>query len=354
MRLEDLGWGQHFEDAFAAHRVAGLVAARVLREQRGQLTIGHADGESAAIVSGRLRNAALSREELPAVGDWVAVRLDPSGGIAMVEVVLPRRSAFTRRAAGRAEETQVVAANVDFVLLVSGLDGDFNVRRIERYVTLAWESGATPVVILNKADLCGDVPARMAQLASVAPGVETVATSTLTGEGLDGLRGLMRPGRTLALLGSSGVGKSSLVNTLLGRDSLKTAAVREDDSRGRHTTTHRELMLVPGGGMVIDTPGMRELQVLADEDSLERAFDDVAQLAAACRFRDCTHEAEPGCAVRAAVEDGRLAPDRWESFLKLRRELSYLARKQDRHLEAVEKARWKNIAKDIRRLYKER
>ncbi len=352
MRLENLGWNDTFDQQFEPHRSNGLEPARVTEEQRGQYTVMSATGESPAVLSGRLRNAVLTREELPAVGDWVALRPHGDGHLAVIDAVLPRRSAFTRRAAGNVSEAQVVAANVDFVLLVSGLDGDFNPRRVERYVTLAWESGATPVVILNKSDLCTDIPSRIAEVESVAPGVDTIAVSAVSGEGLDALRALMKPGRTLALLGSSGVGKSTLVNALLGEGRQRTSAVREDDSRGRHTTTYRELILAPGGGMVIDTPGMRELQLLADEDSLDRAFDDVAQLAVECKFRDCTHESEPGCAVRAAVDDGRLAPDRWESFLKLRRELNYLARKQDRHLQAQEQAKWKRISKDIRRLYK--
>jgi ribosome biogenesis GTPase len=353
MRLDDLGWNHFFEREFEPLRADGLAPARVTEEQRGQYTVHQEAGETAAVLSGRLRNATVSREGLPAVGDWVAVRQDCEGGLAVIDAVLPRKSAFTRRAAGRVEEAQVVAANVDFVLLVSGLDGDFNLRRIERYVTLAWESGAKPVVVLNKADLCEDVAARLAEVEAVAAGIDVIAVSAHTGAGLDALRILMKPGRTLALLGSSGVGKSTLVNALLGDARLKTAAVRDDDSRGRHTTTHRELIVAPGGGMVIDTPGMRELQLLADEDSLERAFDDVAQLAAACKFRDCTHNAEPGCAVRAAVESGNLGQDRWDSFLKLRRELNYLARKQDYHLQAQERAKWKRIAKDIRRMYKE-
>ncbi|MBX7259250.1 MAG: ribosome small subunit-dependent GTPase A [Candidatus Hydrogenedentes bacterium] len=353
MSLEDLGWDGRWDALMSPFRDEGYVPARVSQEHRGQYVIWTADGEVAAIVSGKFRHEASSPGEFPAVGDWLAVNVIDNGERAVIHAVLTRKSTFSRKAAGEAVEEQVVAANVDMVLLVSGLDGDFNVRRIERYLALAWESGATPVIVLNKADQCDDVEARVAEVESSAIGVDVVVVSAISGQGLDRLRAITAKGKTLALLGSSGVGKSTLVNALLGENRMKTHEVREDDSRGRHTTTHRELVLIPGGGVLIDTPGMREIQLWADGDAIERVFEDIAQLSAQCRFRDCQHAGEPGCAVEAAVASGSLSPARIESYRKLRREQAFLARKQDLGLQAAERAKWKQIHKEIKRLNKQ-
>lgn len=302
-----------------------------------------------ASAAGRLRLEARGRIDLPAVGDWVALKLDSGGPRAVVQAVVPRRSAFIRRAAGDQTAEQVVAANVDSVFLVSGLDHDLNPRRIERYVLLAWESGARPVVILNKSDLREDVDACRRAVEPIAPGVDVHAISTREPETLSVLQPYLAPGRTVALLGSSGVGKSTLLNRLLGADVQETRAVRERDQRGRHTTSERHLFVLPGGALVIDTPGMRELQLWEAGGGLQATFDDVEALAAACRFRDCTHEAEPGCAVRAAAADGRMPSERLESFHKLRGELRHLQRKQDERVESDDRRKLRTIHKAARK-----
>ena len=327
--LADYGWDAAFAAAFEERAEAGSVPGRVVRQARDLSTVVTAAGEVPAEVSGRFRHRALGPSDFPAVGDWAVVRPVP-GGPALVEAVLPRRGAFTRKAAGEAVEAQVVAANVDTVLLVSGLDGDFNVRRIERYLTTAWSSGADPVIVLNKADLRPDLEAVIAEAASAAPGVPIVPVRALGEGGLDGLAPFLQAGRTVALLGSSGVGKSTMINRLLGEERFRTAAMSDAAAgRGRHTTTARELVMLPGGALLIDTPGMRELGLWADDEGLDRTFDEIEALAARCRFPDCGHEREPGCAVRAAVEAGTLDSRRWESFLKLKRELRFLELKKD-------------------------
>ena len=328
--LAEYGWNAAFAAAFGEFAGTGLIPGRVVKQARDLSTVVTEDGESEAEVSGRFRHEARGPVDFPAVGDWAAVRAVP-GGRAVIEALVPRRGAFTRKAAGEAVEAQVVAANVDTVFLVSGLDGDFNLRRIERYVTTAWSSGASPVIVLNKADLRpDDLAAAEAEAAAVAPGVPVVAVRALDEGGLDALRPFLAPGRTIAFLGSSGVGKSTMINRLLGEERFATAAVSDaEEGRGRHTTTSRELVRLPGGALLIDTPGMRELGLWADDDGLDRAFDEIEALASRCRFPDCGHEREPGCAVRAAVESGALDAGRWRSYLKLRRELRFMELKKD-------------------------
>ncbi len=347
MPVPTFGWCSRFQQAFDALAEPGLEPARVAREDRDRYLVLTATGEREAVLAGRLRHEAEHALDLPAVGDWVAVR-DPGDGDAVIAAVLPRASAFVRKRAGETSEEQVVAANVDTVFVVAGLDGDFNVRRIERYLAAGWESGAQPVVVLNKSDLAQDLDAVRAEVEAVAVGVPVVAVSALERDGLESLAPWLVPGATVALLGSSGVGKSTLLNALLGEERQATAEVREDDSRGRHTTARRELVALPGGALLIDTPGMRELALWGDAEGLDVAFPDVAALAEGCRFRDCRHEGEPGCAVREAVERGALDLARLESWHKLQRELHWLEIRRDARARAEEENRWKIIHRSMK------
>jgi ribosome biogenesis GTPase len=323
-----LGWTPRLAEAFRPYGFEGLTPARVAVEHRSVYVLYAEAGEVTATLAGRLRHASEQGGDLPAVGDWVALALPPTGGRAIVRAVLPRSSKFARKVAGRATEEQVVAANVDAIFVVTAAGGDVNPRRLERYLALAWESGAAPAVVVSKADADPDAAETMRLVSAVALGVAVHRVSSVTGEGLDDLRAYLREGRTVALLGSSGVGKSTLVNALLGAERQRTAEVR-DDGRGRHTTTRRELIPLPTGGLLLDTPGMRELQLWDAGAGVAGTFEDVAALAAACRFVDCRHESEPGCAVLDAAAQGRLDPARLEGFRKLRAELEYLDARHD-------------------------
>jgi len=347
--LEQLGWNSEFEEHFRPHAEAGLVPGRVAVEHRGAYAVYTGDGEAWAEPAGRLRHEATSRGELPTVGDWVALRARPGGG-ASVQAVLPRKTKFSRKVAFTETEEQVLAANIDTILVVGSLNEELNLRRIERYLTMAWESGAAPTIVLNKADLCDEAELEplVAEVEAIAFGVPVYPVSALDGRGVEELRGSLAESRTAALLGSSGVGKSTLINRLLGADELATGEIRSD-GRGRHTTTRRELILLPGGGLVIDTPGMRELQLWSSGDGFDTAFDDVLELAGECRFNDCSHRSEPGCAVLAAIDSGSLPQERFDSYLKLQRELAHLERKQDARLAAKERKRWRAISMAQRR-----
>ena len=348
--LEIYGWSPFFAEHFAPYALQGLVAGRICRDHQHLYRVYTEQGEAVASVAGRVRHRASGAGEFPVVGDWVALRLLPRERRAVIQAVLPRLSKFSRKVAGSVTEEQVVAANIDTIFLTQALDDDFNLRRIERYLLLAWESGARPVVILNKADLCDRVADLVRQVEEIAPGVPVHATSARLRQGFDQLSAYLEPGRTVALLGSSGVGKSTLINRLLGRDFLRTREVRSEHSRGRHTTTHRELVVLPSGALVIDTPGLRELQLWEVAGALESAFPDIEALAVGCHFRDCRHEGEPRCAVRQAVADGAFPSERLDSYLKLKVESRYLAERQDKLAQIAKKRKWRTIHKSMRSL----
>jgi len=345
------GWSAELQAAFAPYAARGLSPARVIAHHRDLWRLVTRQGETAGRLSGRFARDAVPGD-YPVVGDWLAIGSMPDSADAIIHALLPRRTVFSRQAAGGVG-VQIVAANVDVALLVAALNGDLNLRRLERYIVAARESGATPVIVLAKADLSENPEEDTRRVAEVARGVPVVMLSALTGQGVRGLEPWLTPGRTAALLGSSGAGKSTLLNALAGRVLMDTGAIRESDDRGRHTTTHRELFRLPGGALLVDTPGMRELGLLADT-ALDESFADVAALVPNCRFGNCTHESEPGCAVQAALRSGALGAERWRAYLKLQRELAFVVRKDDPAAEAANRARGKQIHKARRSKYKHR
>ena len=344
-KLSNYGWDEFFDLSFQPYNTSGFEAGRVVLEYNHLYRVYTVQGELLAEVAGKLRHEAASRADMPVVGDWVVVQPRSEEAKATIHAVLPRKSKFVRKVAGSRTEEQIVGANIDIVFLVTSLHHDFNVRRIERYLIVAMESGASPVIVLSKADLCDEVEERLAEIQAVAKNVPVHAISVINEDGLKELAPYFRHGETVALLGSSGVGKSTLINHLIGRDLQKVKEVREHDGRGQHTTTHRELILLPQGGLVLDTPGMRELRLWEGEESLHLAFDDIEALALSCYFSDCQHKDEPRCAVREALAKGVIDAARYQSYEKLQKELKHVARKQDINAQITEKKKWKKLTR---------
>jgi ribosome biogenesis GTPase len=370
--LHDLGWSDFFSSQLAELELnSEIAAARVAEENREMFRLLSPQGEFMAEVSGKFRHEVTGRADFPAVGDWVLASTRKEESRATIHRVLNRKSKFSRKIAGKKTEEQIVAANVDVVFIVSSLNSEFNLRRLERYVALAWESGAQPVIVLNKSDLAENAEELRSEAEAAAIGVRVILASALRGDGIEEICEMMLSApeesssgeitsekmpltKTATLLGSSGVGKSSLINAILGTELLDTGEIRQSDDRGRHTTTTRHLIVVPGAGVWIDTPGMRELQLWDASEGIDQAFAEIAELAANCKFRDCEHVNEPGCAVRAAVESGELVAERLESFHKLGREEKFVAAKQDAAVRAAETKSLKKLMKEQNRFYRNR
>lgn len=346
--LDDLGWCEFFATNFAPHTASGWRPARVVVHNRlGYVVVAEA-GELTAVVSGKFRHQAHSPAEYPVVGDWVAAEIIEQEEKALIHAVLPRRTKFSRTTAGGTTDEHILSANIDDVFIVAALSGELNLRRIERYLALAHDSGAAPTIVLTKLDLCDHAAAAKATVQELAGGTPVLALSSLTGKGVKALRRAIQPGRTAVLLGPSGVGKSTLVNCLCGEELLAVQPVREDDQKGRHTTTRRELLLLRGGGLIIDTPGMRELQLWEGDAGITDAFEDIAALAVGCRFTNCTHGAEPGCAVRTALEGGTLTTARLENYRKLRGEAASFQGRSAERLREEKRRRIKAMSRSLR------
>ncbi|HWW25398.1 MAG TPA: ribosome small subunit-dependent GTPase A [Caulobacter sp.] len=345
--IEQYGWSDALAEAFEQHALANRVPGRIIAQHRDGYQVVTDDGDLRAKSSGRLFHEARGVDH-PAVGDWVALSLNPADGAAIIHAVLPRRTAFVRRAADSVQTSQVIAANIDVAFVVTSLNADLNPRRIERYLAAAWQSGARPVVLLTKADLLGAPQDQIDAIVTAAAGCPVLTVSARQGQGLDAVLAQVAHGETCVLIGSSGVGKSTLVNLLLGEERMATQSIRLADDQGRHTTSHRQLFLLPGGAVILDTPGIREVGLVDAEEGVSEAFDDIERLIEACKFNDCGHGREPGCAVRGALESGALDPARWAHFQKLGAELATVEAKAERGARETERRRLASLQKAYR------
>ncbi|MEE9553349.1 MAG: ribosome small subunit-dependent GTPase A [candidate division Zixibacteria bacterium] len=355
MNLIDLGWNDHLEQHFDKNKDDSLIPARIAVQQKDRYVIFCETGEFQAEVSGKFRYETSSKADFPTIGDWVAIAHTEDETSAVIHRILPRKSKFSRKAVMGGGETdeQVLSANIDMAFIVAGLDGEYNLRRLERYVAVTWDSDASPVIILNKSDLCEELDQVVSEVESTIIGVPVHPVSAVSNDGLDRIREYFGKGITISFLGSSGVGKSTLINSLLGHDRQKTGDVRDYDKKGRHTTTYRELIILPEGGVLIDTPGMREIEMWGDEDGLSKAFDDIEELASGCRFGDCKHENEPGCVIQEALSAGELDKGRYKNYLKMHREIERLEIRKigkQAHTERLRGKKFASMVKEMKRL----
>lgn len=354
MNLIDLGWNKYFEESFKSFEGKDYIVGKIFIEQRHLYGIYTEFGEYEGEISGKMRYEAGDTGDFPVVGDWVVLTPIHQEKKAIIHAVLPRKSKFSRKAAGVQTNEQVLASNFDTVFIVTSLNGDLSLRRLERYLTMAYESNANPVIVLSKADLCIDIEEKLYQVEAVAIGTPIHVISTVDGRGIDDIKKYIKNGMTAVVLGSSGVGKSTLINYIAGEELLSTGSIREYDDTGRHTTTHRQLVKLPTGGFIIDTPGLREFQLWDGTDGIQETFKDIQEIAKGCKFRDCRHDKEIGCAVKAAIEEGILDAKRLESYNKLQRELKYLEGKQNQLMRMNEKKRAKDLSKAIKNISKKR